>query len=113
MGKSASLKMVDQAVLQGAAVAALGLGAGIGLVVFTENQGERAKTRGIELSDNVQNKLAGKFMEDYEVSSVEDVGSLADQLEAALKATSGDKAEVIELTEQEKERMKEEADDGW
>merc|ERR1712176_1316592 len=111
--KSSSLKMVDQAVLQGAAVALAGLGAGIGLVAFTEDQGERARQRGGGLSEDMNTKLAGKLMEDYEVSSVADVGSLADQLEAALRETGGDKAEVIELTEEEKQRMVEEADDGW
>ena len=100
-------------IIQGGAVALLGLGAGIGVVAFTEAQGERAKERGGGLSDSTSTKLAGMFMEDVEVSSVEDVGSLADQLEAALKASGGTSGEELEMTDEEKKKLEEEADDGW
>ena len=111
-----SLKMVDQNVLMGAGVAIAGLGAGIGLVAFTENAGERAKERGAELSDNMATKIAGSLMEDVEVSSVSDLGSLTSQLENALKESGNvddNKMKEIELTEEEKKRIAEEADDGW
>ncbi|KAL3943491.1 MAG: hypothetical protein SGBAC_002456 [Bacillariaceae sp.] len=56
--------------------------------------------------------MAGMFMEDVEVSSVDDVGSLANQLEAALKASGGTSDEELEMSEEEKKRIEEEADDG-
>lgn len=113
---SSSLQMVEQNVLLGAAVGISGLIAGIGLVVFTENQGERAKSRGTGLSDSMATKIAGSLMEDVEVSSVSDLGSLTSQLENALKESGGindDKLKEIELTEEEKQKIKEDADDGW
>lgn len=91
----------------------MGLGAGIGVVAFTEAQGERARERGGGLSDSMSTQLSGMFMEDVEVSSVDDVGSLADQLEAALKASGGTTGEELEMTEEEKQKIAEEADDGW
>ena len=54
--------------------------------------------------------MSGAFMEDVEVSSVSDVGDLVSRLEEALKEAGG---EVEELSEEEKQRMVEEADDGW
>lgn len=49
-----------------------------------------------------------------EVSSVSDVASLTEQLEAALSKSSGeDVKKETELTEEEKKRIEEEADDGW
>lgn len=109
-----ALQMVDQNVIQGAAIAIAGLGAGIGLVAFTEAQGERAKQRGGGISDNMSTKLAGGLLEDVEVSSVEDLGSLTSQLEKALKESGGIKDESqIEMTEEEKQKILEEADDGW
>merc|ERR1719276_728407 len=71
-----TLKMVDQNVILGAGIAIAGTAAGIGLVAFTENQGERAKERGSELSDSMATKITGSLMEDVEVSSVSDLGSL-------------------------------------
>jgi hypothetical protein len=99
-------------VIQGAGIAVLGLGVGIGLVAFTEVQGERAIKRGGGVSDSMSTRLSGMFMEDVEVSSVDDVGSLANQLEAALKA-SGGTTEDLEMSEEDKKRIEEEADDGW
>ena len=96
--RSTQLKMIDSNVIQGAAIALAGLGAGIGMVVFTESQGERAKERGSNLSDSMTTKLAGQMMEDVEVSSVSDISSLTSQLEAALKETGGAKEEELELT---------------
>ena len=54
--------------------------------------------------------MSGAFMEDVEVSSVSDVGDLVSRLEEALKEAGG---EVEELSEEEKQRIAEEADDGW
>ena len=56
-------------------------------------------------------EITGGLMEDTEVSSVSDLGSLTSQLENALKETGT--VEVEEMTEEEKKRIAEEADDGW
>ena len=100
----------------GAGVAIAGLGVGIALVVFTENQGERASARGGGLSDSMATNLAGQMMEDVEVSSVGDLGSLTSQLENALKQSGGvddGKMQELELTEAEKKKIAEDLDDGW
>mmetsp|Transcript_19110 Transcript_19110/g.52420 ORF Transcript_19110/g.52420 Transcript_19110/m.52420 type:complete len:169 (+) Transcript_19110:78-584(+) len=107
------LKMMDDTVLQGAGIAVAGLVAGIGLVAFTEQQGERAKERGSGLSDGMSTRIAGQLMEDVEVSSVSDLGGLTAQLEQALKETGQTEEEQFQLTEQEKQKIAEEADDGW
>lgn len=113
---STSLQMVDQQVLMGAGVAIAGLVAGIGMVAFTESQGERAKERGGGLSKDMSTKISGMLLEDVEVSSVSDIGSLTSKLESALKESGGindDKMQELEMTEEEKKRIAEEADDGW
>jgi hypothetical protein len=97
----------------GVGVGVAGLAAGLGLVVFTEVQGERAKERGSGLSDNMTTRIAGKLMEDVEVSSVDDIGSLTDKLEAALKASGGTNEAELEMTDEDKKRRQEAADDGW
>jgi hypothetical protein len=76
-------------------------------------QGERAKQRGGGLSDSMSTQLAGKFMEDVEVSSIDDIGSLTSQLEQALKASGGTNDEELKMTDEEKRRLQEAADDGW
>mmetsp|Transcript_24646 Transcript_24646/g.70357 ORF Transcript_24646/g.70357 Transcript_24646/m.70357 type:complete len:148 (-) Transcript_24646:135-578(-) len=108
-----SLQMVDSNVIMGAGIAVAGVAAGIGLVAFTEVQGERAKERGGGLSENMSTQLAGMLLEDVEVSSVSDVGSLTSQLEAALKASGGTTDDELAMTEEDKKRIAEEADDGW
>jgi hypothetical protein len=110
---STSLRMVDDQVIQGAAVAFLGLGAGLALVAFTEAQGERARERGSGLSESMSTRLAGGLLEDVEVSSVSDIGSLTSQLEKALKESGGAKEEELKMSEEDKKRIKEDADDGW
>jgi hypothetical protein len=100
-------------VIQGAGIAVAGVVAGIGMLVFTEAQGERAKERGGGLSDSQSNQLSGMFLEDQEVSSVEDLGSLTFQLEAALKASGGASDDELTMTEEEKRKLEEEAEDGW
>ena len=112
-GSKTSLRMIDESVLKGGAIAVAGLVAGIGLVAFTEQQGERAKERGGGLSDGMSTRIAGKLMEDVEVSSVSDIDSLTSQLEQALKQTGGAEEEEFELSEADKKRIAEEADDGW
>lgn len=97
----------------GGGVAVAGLALGIGMVAFTENQGERAKERGSGLSENMATKITGQLMEDVEVSSVDDLGSLTSQLEKALKDTGKTDATEFEMTEEEKKRIAAEADDGW
>lgn len=105
--------MVDQQTLLVGGVALLGLGAGIGLVAFTEVQGERAKERGGGLSDAMSTRIAGGLLEDVEVSSVNDLGSLTSQLEKALQEAGGKDAKDFEMTEEEKKRIADEVDDGW
>jgi len=105
--------MVDQQILMGGGIALLGLGAGIGLVAFTESQGERAKERGGGLSESMSTRIAGGLLEDVEVSSVDDLGSLTSQLEKALQEAGGTSAKDLEMSEEDKKRIKEEADDGW
>jgi hypothetical protein len=110
---SSSLKMVDQQVLMGGGIAVAGLVAGIGLVAFTEQQGERAKERGGGLSESMSTRITGGLMEDVEVSSVDDLGSLTSQLEKALKEAGGADEKELEMTEEDKKRIMAEADDGW
>lgn len=97
----------------GAGVAVAGLTAGIGLVAFTENQGERARARGSGLSEGMTTRIAGALLEDVEVSSVSDVASLTSQLESALKATGAADTVDLDMSEESKKRIAEEADDGW
>ena len=52
-------------------------------------------------------------MEDVEVSSVSDLGSLTDKLEAALMETGGANEKELAMSEEDKKRIAEEADDGW
>jgi len=103
----------DANVLAGGAIAFGGFAVGIGMVTFAEAQGERSKERGSGLSDNMSTQLSGMLMEDVEVSSVEDLGSLTSQLEQALKASGGTSEGELEMSEAEKERIREEAEDGW
>ncbi|GMI05183.1 hypothetical protein TrLO_g13136 [Triparma laevis f. longispina] len=100
---------LDTNYIIGGAVGLLGLGAGIGIVAFTEKQGDRTIERG-GLSDSTVNNLSGMFMEDVEVSSVNDVGGLVERLEEALKEAGG---EVEDLDEEEIRKKQEELDDGW
>lgn len=110
---SSSLQMIDSNVAMGAGIAVAGLAAGIGMVAFAESMGERSMSRGGGLSEDMSTKLAGSLMEDVEVSSVSDLGSLTSQLEQALKESGGAADETFEMSEEEKKRIEEEADDGW
>lgn len=107
------LLFLTENMIMGGGIAVAGLVAGIGLVAFTENQGERAKERGSGLSDSMATNIAGQLMEDVEVSSVSDLGSLTEQLEAALKESGGTDEDELTMTQEEKDRIAEEADDGW
>jgi hypothetical protein len=111
-GSGTQLQMVDQNVLMGAAVGVSGLVAGIGLVAFTESAGER----GSGVSEDMSTRIAGGLMEDVEMSTVADLGSLTSQLENALKQSGGvsdGKMQEMELTEEEKQKIAEDLDDGW
>jgi hypothetical protein len=100
---------ITEQVLMGAGIAVAGLATGIGLVAFTETAGERGKG----LSDGMSTRIAGGLLEDVEVSSVSDVGSLTSQLEEALKKTGATDDKYFEMTEEEIKKLREEADDGW
>jgi hypothetical protein len=108
-----SLKMIDQQVLMGVGVGVASFAAGIGLVAFTEVQGERAKERGGGLSEGMSTRITGGLMEDVEVSSVSDLGSLTSQLEMALRQSGGADDKAFEIDEEERKRIAEEAEDGW
>lgn len=110
---SSSLKMLDNDIVLGAGVGVFGLVAGVGLVAFAENMGERGKARGGGLSSDMATKLSGALLEDVEVDSVSDLSSLTDKLEAALKESGGAKEKELEMSEEDKKRITEEADDGW
>ena len=105
---STSLQMLDTNTIIGAGVAVAGLSVGVGLIVFTENMGQRSG-----VSEEMATNLSGMFMEDVEKSSVSDIGSLTNQLEKALKESRDDLDEDFEISEEEKKRMEDEADDGW
>ena len=109
---STTLQMIDQNVLMGGGIALAGTAAGIALVAFTESAGEK----GASISDSMATSITGGLMEDVEVSSVEDLGSLTSQLENALKQSGGvdaKKMNELELTEEEKAKIAEDLDDGW
>mmetsp|Transcript_21645 Transcript_21645/g.30960 ORF Transcript_21645/g.30960 Transcript_21645/m.30960 type:complete len:162 (+) Transcript_21645:124-609(+) len=110
---SSQLSMVDSQVLLGGGIAVAGLGAGIGMLVFAEGMGERAKERGAGLSDNMSTRITGGLLEDTEVDAVSDLSSLTEKLEMALKETGGAKEEDLTMSEEDKKRIAEEADDGW
>jgi hypothetical protein len=110
---SSSLKMLEQNVIIGIGVGITSFAAGIGLVAFTEVQGERAKARGGGLSEGMSTRITGGLMEDVEVSSVSDLGSLTNQLEMALRQSGGADDKAFEIDEEERKRIQEEAEDGW
>mmetsp|Transcript_32761 Transcript_32761/g.79306 ORF Transcript_32761/g.79306 Transcript_32761/m.79306 type:complete len:162 (+) Transcript_32761:116-601(+) len=110
---SSSLSMVDANVLMGGGIAVAGLVAGIGLVSFAENMGERSKDRGGGLSADMATRITGGLMEDVEVDSVSDLSSLTDKLEAALMETGGANEKQLAMSEEDKKRIADEADDGW
>jgi len=108
--------MMDQQTLMGAGIAIAGTVAGIGLVAFTENQGEKGKSRGGGVSDSMATRISGSLLEDVEVSTVADLGSLTSQLENALKQSGGvndDKMRELEMTDEEKKKVADDLDDGW
>lgn len=108
---AASADGVDPVLIQGVAIAVAGLVAGIGLVAFTEGQGERSKQRGSGLSESMSTRIAGKLMEDVEIKS--DLSSLTGQLEKALMETGAAKEEDLALSEETKKKIKEQTDEGW
>mmetsp|Transcript_12355 Transcript_12355/g.26829 ORF Transcript_12355/g.26829 Transcript_12355/m.26829 type:complete len:158 (+) Transcript_12355:94-567(+) len=110
---SSSLSMVDQQVLMGGGIALAGIVSGIGFLVFFEGMGERAEERGGGLSGDMATRITGGLMEDVEVDTVSDLSSLTDKLEAALKETGGADAAELAMSEEDKARIAEEAEDGW
>jgi len=75
--------MVDTQTLQVGAIAFAGLSTGIGLLAFTDTQATRSNERG-GLTDGQTNKIIGGLVVE-EVEDGKDAGSLASQLENALK----------------------------
>jgi len=114
--RDTSLRLeVEPNVLIGGGVALTTFVGGIAIAKFTESAGERSKDLGVGVSDNMATKLAGNIIEDV-VSTVDDVGGLASQLENALILSGGldnNKVAKLELTDAEKKKVAEELDDGW
>jgi hypothetical protein len=100
-------------VIEGIGIGVAGVAFGIGALIFTEQQGERAKGRGSGLSDGMATRITGGLMEDVEVRSVDDLGSLTSKLEAALRQTGGADDDALTMSEDDKRRIEEEAEDGW
>lgn len=97
----------------GGGIALAGVVSGIGALIFAENMGERAKDRGGGLSGDMATRITGGLMEDVEVDTISDMTSLTDKLEAALKESGGADATNLEMSEEDKKRIAEEAEDGW
>lgn len=110
---SSQLSMIDSQILLGGGIALAGVSAGIGLLAFAEGMGERAKERGGGLSDDMSTRIMGGLLEDTEVDAVSDLSSLTEKLEAALKESGGANEEELTMSEEDKKRIAEEADDGW
>ena len=110
---SSQLSMIDSQILLGGGVALVGVSAGIGMLAFAEGMGERAKERGGGLSDDMSTRIMGGLLEDTEVDAVSDLSSLTEKLEAALKESGGANEEELTMSEEDKKRIAEEADDGW
>mmetsp|Transcript_37672 Transcript_37672/g.44914 ORF Transcript_37672/g.44914 Transcript_37672/m.44914 type:complete len:164 (+) Transcript_37672:136-627(+) len=93
---STTLQMVELQTLQVGAIAFAGLSTGIGLLAFTDNAADRSDERG-GLNDGQKNKIIGGLVVE-EVEDGKDAGSLASQLENALKQSgtlSAEKEEEI------------------
>lgn len=86
---------------------------GLPLQVFMEQQGEQAKVHGSGLLENMSTHITGKRMEDIKVLSVSDLDFLTLQLKKALRETGGPKDEEYTTSEEDKEHMMEEANEGW
>ena len=110
---SSQLSMIDSQILLGGGIALAGISAGIGMLAFAEGMGERAKERGGGLSDDMSTRIMGGLLEDTEVDAVSDLSSLTEKLEAALKESGGANEEELTMSEEDKKRIAEEADDGW
>ena len=110
---SSQLSMIDSQILMGGGIALVGVSAGIGMLAFAEGMGERAKERGGGLSDDMSTRIMGGLLEDTEVDAVSDLSSLTEKLEAALKESGGANEEELTMSEEDKKRIAEEADDGW
>ena len=106
--QSKTVLSVDAGWIQGGAIAAAGLAVGGGIPAYIEFAGKKTMERGALSEDTVTN-LSGMFMEDVE-QSAGDLKDLTARMEKAL-AESG--AKEVELTEEQKKKLAEEADDGW
>jgi len=112
--QSASLVMIDlpdTQVLYGVAIGAAGLGAGVGLLAFTEYMGERGGGLSEDMATNLS---AGAMMDDVETSSITDVGSLTDQLARALEEAGAiNSKDDVQLSDEEIKKKEEELETGW
>eukprot|EP00588_Corethron_pennatum_P014154 CAMPEP_0194268284 /NCGR_PEP_ID=MMETSP0169-20130528/2644_1 /TAXON_ID=218684 /ORGANISM="Corethron pennatum, Strain L29A3" /LENGTH=106 /DNA_ID=CAMNT_0039009469 /DNA_START=319 /DNA_END=639 /DNA_ORIENTATION=+ len=105
------IDLPDTQVLYGVAIGAAGLGAGVGLLAFTEYMGERGGGLSEDMATNLS---AGAMMDDVETSSISDVGSLTDQLAKALEEAGAiSSKDDVQLSEEDVKRKEEEAETGW
>jgi len=107
---STSLTMVDAQTLQVAGISVAGLATGIGLLAFTDTQATRSNDRG-GLSDSQTQKIVGGLVVE-EIEEGADAGSLASQLENALKQSGSLSEEVVETIDESVEQDYT-GGDGW
>eukprot|EP00956_Cyclotella_meneghiniana_P023923 scaffold47404_cov71-Cyclotella_meneghiniana.AAC.2 len=93
--------MLDNDIILAGAVPVGGLVAGAGLLAFAESMGEHGKARGGGLSDSMATKLSGALLG----------GRCGSRF--MLKESGGADAKELEMSEVDKKRIAEEADDGW
>ncbi|CAM9207161.1 unnamed protein product [Chrysoparadoxa australica] len=105
-----NLQMMDQNILIGVAAGAGGLIAGLGIMAFTESQGERTSARG-SLSEDMALKLSAKLMEDIDVDDT-DVQSVTSKMREALAQAQTDE-ETAAMDRKKEEQKMEDLDDGW
>jgi hypothetical protein len=100
---------LDQNTITGIAAGVGGLVLGIGLVAFTEQQGERTSERGLD--ESVANKLQAKLLEDFAMEE-SDVGSVTQRMRTALREQMTDE-EKAAMAVKKANLKREKDDDGW
>ncbi|KAJ1639569.1 hypothetical protein T492DRAFT_935974 [Pavlovales sp. CCMP2436] len=106
-----SSKMIDPNIITGGVVAIAGSVGGVLLVMFTEEQGTRSIKRGA-LSNEQQQKFAGKFLEDIEADQSGTIDDVVSKMEAALGVTP---APAVPAAEEKTDtsQVPKNSSDGW
>ncbi|EJK54063.1 hypothetical protein THAOC_26389 [Thalassiosira oceanica] len=102
--------MVDTNIILGGGIAVGGVVAGIGLVAFAENS-ESPSQEFTREAENTQAKRDSPATKNSCQLPIDN--ELLDKLEAALMESGGAEQEQLQLSEEDKKRIAEEADDGW